>query len=97
MCPAESRVSAVDHREWFQTTSGTTNPKGNLPIDTVDCGSTLRNSHTLKGLRVQLPTAPFSCSSMAEQAAVNRSIQVRVLTGEPNTEHKLYAKSLINK
>ena len=36
MCPAESRVSAVDHREWFQTTSGTTNPKGNLPIDTVD-------------------------------------------------------------
>ena len=27
MCPAESRVSAVDHTEWFQTTSGTTNPK----------------------------------------------------------------------
>ena len=30
MCPAESRVSAVDHMEWFQTTSGTTNPKENL-------------------------------------------------------------------
>ena len=27
MCPADTRVSAVDHREWFQTTSGTTNPK----------------------------------------------------------------------
>ena len=31
MCPAESRVSAVDHMEWFQTTSGTTNPKENQP------------------------------------------------------------------
>ena len=36
MCPAESRVSAVDHDMWFQTTSGTTNPKENLSIDTVD-------------------------------------------------------------
>ena len=36
MCPAESRVSAVDHREWFQTTSGTTNPKENLSIITVN-------------------------------------------------------------
>ena len=26
MCPAESRVSAVDHNAWFQTTSGTTIP-----------------------------------------------------------------------
>jgi len=36
MCPADNRVSAVDHVEWFQTTSGTTNPKENLSIDTVD-------------------------------------------------------------
>ena len=36
MCPAESRVSVVDHNMWFQTTSGTTNPKDNLSIDTVD-------------------------------------------------------------
>ena len=31
MCPADSRVSAVDHDMWFQTTSGTTNPKENQP------------------------------------------------------------------
>ena len=38
VCPAESRVSAVDHRgdSGFQTTSGTTNPKENLSINTVD-------------------------------------------------------------
>ena len=36
MCPAESRVSAVDHMEWFQTISGTTNPKENLSINNVD-------------------------------------------------------------
>ena len=36
MCPAESRVSAVDHMEWFQTTSGTTIPKENLSASTVD-------------------------------------------------------------
>ena len=30
MCPADTRVSAVDHNTWFQTTSGTTNPKKNL-------------------------------------------------------------------
>jgi hypothetical protein len=30
VCPADTRVSAVDHMEWFQTTSGTTNPKKNL-------------------------------------------------------------------
>jgi hypothetical protein len=35
MCPAESRVSAVDHDMWFQTTSGTTNPKENLSIATT--------------------------------------------------------------
>ena len=29
MCPAESRVSVVDHTEWFQTISGTTVPKKN--------------------------------------------------------------------
>jgi len=34
MCPADNRVSAVDHNEWFQTTSGTTNPKEN-PKDWV--------------------------------------------------------------
>ena len=35
---------------------------------------------------------------MAEQVTVNHSIQVRVLTGEPITKHKLYTKvSLINK
>lgn len=27
MCTADTRVSAVDHNAWFQTTSGTTNPK----------------------------------------------------------------------
>ena len=32
MCPAESRVSAVDHLEWFQTTSGTTIPKDSLSV-----------------------------------------------------------------
>ena len=36
MCPAESRVSAVDHDMWFQTTSGTTNPTDNPSINTVD-------------------------------------------------------------
>ena len=36
MCPAESRVSAVDHIEWFQTTSGTTNPKGSQATSMVD-------------------------------------------------------------
>ena len=35
MCPADSRVSVVDHT-WFQTTSGTTNPKENLSASTVD-------------------------------------------------------------
>ena len=36
MCPADNRVSAVDHNTWFQTTSGTTNPKENLSINNVD-------------------------------------------------------------
>ena len=36
ICPADSRVSAVDHNAWFQTTSGTTNPKENLSTSTVD-------------------------------------------------------------
>ena len=39
MCPADNRVSAVDHRgdSGFQTTSGTTNPKENQSIaNTVD-------------------------------------------------------------
>jgi len=36
MCPADNRVSVVDHIEWFQTTSGTTNPKENLSINNVD-------------------------------------------------------------
>ena len=38
MCPADSRVSAVDHRgdSGFQTTSGTTNPKESLSTSTVD-------------------------------------------------------------
>ena len=35
MCPAESRVSVVDHDTWFQTTSGTTVPKENLSANTV--------------------------------------------------------------
>ena len=34
MCPADNRVSAVDHTEWFQTTSGTTVLKEN-PMDWV--------------------------------------------------------------
>ena len=32
MCPADNRVSAVDHDMWFQTSSGTMNPKENLSI-----------------------------------------------------------------
>ena len=37
MCPADNRVSAVDHNTWFQTISGTTNPKENLSTaNTVD-------------------------------------------------------------
>ena len=36
MCPADTRVSAVDHNVWFQTTSGTTNPKESLSINVVD-------------------------------------------------------------
>ena len=38
MCPADHRVSAVGHRgdSGFQTTSGTTNPKESLSINTVD-------------------------------------------------------------
>ena len=35
MCPAESRVSTVDHDMWFQTTSGTTVPKENLSTNAV--------------------------------------------------------------
>ena len=36
MCPADSRVSVVGHNAWFQTTSGTTNPKENQFTNTVD-------------------------------------------------------------
>ena len=37
MCPADTRVSVVDHDTWFQTISGTTVPKNNLSIvNTVD-------------------------------------------------------------
>ena len=36
MCPADTSVSAVDHDTWFQTTSGTTNPKDNLSVNAVD-------------------------------------------------------------
>ena len=36
MCPADTRVSVVDHDAWFQTTSGTTNPKENLSTITMD-------------------------------------------------------------
>ena len=36
MCPADVRVSAVDHNTWFQTTSGTTNPKENQIANMVD-------------------------------------------------------------
>ena len=36
MCPAESRVSAVDHNAWFQTTSGATIPKENQFTNTVN-------------------------------------------------------------
>ena len=36
MCPAESRVSAVDYDTWFQTISGTTNPKGSQATSMVD-------------------------------------------------------------
>ena len=36
MCPADTSVSAVDHDTWFQTISGTTNPKENQSINTVD-------------------------------------------------------------
>ena len=36
MCPADTRVSAVDHREWFQTTSGTTIPVENQFTSTVN-------------------------------------------------------------
>ena len=36
MCPAESRVSAVDHDTWLQTNSGTTVPKENLSVNNVD-------------------------------------------------------------
>ena len=35
MCPADTRVSAVDHT-WFQTNSGTTNPKENLSANVAD-------------------------------------------------------------
>ena len=37
MCPADNRVSAVDHRgdSGFQTTSGTTNPKESISTSTV--------------------------------------------------------------
>ena len=35
MCPADTRVSAVDHNTWFQTTSGTTNPKENQTTSMV--------------------------------------------------------------
>ena len=35
MCPADTRVSAVDHT-WFQTNSGTTVSKENLSTNTVD-------------------------------------------------------------
>ena len=35
MCPADVRVSAVGHGMWFQTTSGTTNPKENQSANAV--------------------------------------------------------------
>ena len=36
MCPADVRVSAVDHNAWFQTTSGTTIPVENQFTNTVN-------------------------------------------------------------
>ena len=36
MCPVDVRVSAVDHDTWFQTNSGTTNPKENQFTSTVN-------------------------------------------------------------
>ena len=36
MCPADVRVSAVDHTEWFQTTSGTTVPTETWSTSAVD-------------------------------------------------------------
>ena len=37
MCPADTRVSVVDHDAWFQTTSGTTIPTRDLSVaNTVD-------------------------------------------------------------
>ena len=36
MCPADVRVSVVDHDMWFQTTSGTTKPKESQFADAVD-------------------------------------------------------------
>ena len=36
MCPADNRVSAVDHNTWFQTISGATNPTENLSASKVD-------------------------------------------------------------
>ena len=37
MCPADVRVSAVDHATWFQTISGTTIPKDNQSANAVGC------------------------------------------------------------
>ena len=36
MCPADTRVSAVDHNTWFQTNSGTTTPKETQSTNTTD-------------------------------------------------------------
>ena len=36
ICPADIRVSAVDHNTWFQTNSGTTTPKENQSASTTD-------------------------------------------------------------
>ena len=36
MCPADVRVSVVDHATWFQTISGTTNPKENQFTNMAD-------------------------------------------------------------
>lgn len=36
MCPADTRVSAVDHMRWFQTNSGTTTPKETQSTNTTD-------------------------------------------------------------
>ncbi len=65
--------------EWFQTTSGTTNPVDNLPINTMDF--ILRSSHTLSHVQNnKWPYGPARLGRLPVKEEIAGSNPVRVAT-----------------